>query len=349
MSEETDRVKILLEVSNDKNIIMPLSDATNKLLEVFGSASLATKFLVKVLDYPNPDIQKLVTQCIGKIGDSSAVPALVAELEKQDNFDVSLSLIDTLGDIGDETAIPSLVSISDREIKMVENKATTEPRKWLSSPVLWALLKIGVRVGGEEIIEPAIRALQGPQNYTACLVLRTLGDDRAIKPLLEVFINENENIDTRKKAGRALGNLKATEPLFELLKSPDSFLSRFAMVALGIAKNQNVLKKFLSELQDSNVEIRRKAANFLSLYKPDDPIAFDPLFSTLADLDAEVRYYSALALGELGDKRALDKLLKLQKDKSWFIDWSGEKSWVKDAAIGAYEAIRYQSPQKPVI
>ena len=107
---------------------------------------------------------------------------------------------------------------------------------------------------------------------------------------------DHDNDDLQWRAADALGSLGeiACEPLLRLLVIP-------------------------------KVQVRIGAIEALSKIK--SPRSVDPLIRTLTtDEDHEVRWVAALALGEIGDKRAIPSLLASLKDEDRYVRYGSAKA-----------------------
>lgn len=102
--------------------------------------------------------------------------------------------------------------------------------------------------------------------------------------------------------------------------------------------NNIAVPALIVALKDSDVEVRRAAANSLS--NLDDPRAVPGLIDALKDSDAEVRCSAAHGLGSLEDKRAVPGLVALLKD--------GNKD-VRQAALSALHSMPEQVPDEAIL
>ncbi|HEU4386769.1 MAG TPA: HEAT repeat domain-containing protein, partial [Blastocatellia bacterium] len=79
-------------------------------------------------------------------------------------------------------------------------------------------------------------------------------------------------------------------------------------------RTQDDVPNQIKRLKSESAADRRDAAYQLSYLA--DPRSIDPLIAVLGDADAEVRAASANALGQIGDKKALEPVLRLLKDQT---------------------------------
>ena len=113
------------------------------------------------------------------------------------------------------------------------------------------------------------------------------------------------------------------------------------------ARMSQRLTALVAALRDSDVEVRRTAAN--SLGQIEDKRAVPALIAALRDSDEEVRQQAAWALGQLEDRRATEPLIAALKDSS--IELRRKAAWalgqLEDpaAAPGLAAALRDDDPQ----
>lgn len=102
--------------------------------------------------------------------------------------------------------------------------------------------------------------------------------------------------------------------------------------------NNVAVPALILALKDSDVEVRRAAANSLS--NLDDPRAVPGLIDALKDSDSEVRCSAAHGLGSLEDKRAVPGLVALLKDSN---------KDVRQAALSALHSMPEQVPDDAIL
>ncbi len=180
----------------------------------------------------------------------------------------------------------------------------------------------------------------------AAQTLGQRGDARAIPPLILALADPDKNV--RYHAIEALGHLKSTEaidPLLEIAQSQDFFLAFPALDALMQIGDLSIAGRLMPLLQKTlNWRLRREAVDSLAMQ--DDPnltqdllrllreqhrnpdilnsvlqilvlSQIDPipsLVECLNDADPDLRIYTALALGERHDSRAIPALIRVLDD-----------------------------------
>ena len=168
--------------------------------------------------------------------------------------------------------------------------------------ICWTLERLG-----EETALPALlTALQAEESSVRCqaaLALGTLGNPTSLPHLLTA-LNEDEDITVRNVAAQALGSLrgiKAFEPLIKILED-----------------------------QQEPPQLRGHAAEALSTLRDDRAVI--PLIKALRDDSAEVRFWSAFALGQLGVSEALPELKRLATTDTAIVPgWGAVKQEVEEA------------------
>jgi HEAT repeat protein len=124
-----------------------------------------------------------------------------------------------------------------------------------------------------------------------CLALRSSKDPQVLIPVLKAII--------------ALGGTKYVNNVYVLLPYPDLVVRRTAYEGLVRYADPSMLSSFLAGLSDSDSEIRTLCIRGLGAIK--DSRGIDPLARILADATESeyIRAEAARALGEIGDRRAI--------------------------------------------
>jgi len=131
----------------------------------------------------------------------------------------------------------------------------------------------------EPLLERLAATIQPRLQITACLALAGVGTPRSLEVLLRVY-NAERDVEVRKAALYAVGRVggsRVCDPLIGVLRNRMEVPGVRGIAAEALADNAN---------------IRAQA----------------PLLECLDDPNAEVRWWSAFALGELGDAQCLPRL-----------------------------------------
>lgn len=153
-----------------------------------------------------------------------------------------------------------------------------------------------------------------------------------------------EAIDTRVRSSALislgyLGRSTSVDRLVEALKDDDAFVRESAANALAEIGAPTSVDALIASLSDprETPAVRGEVAKALGFTH--SPEAFEPLVQALGDEDAEVRFFAAVGLGELGDPRAIDALKSLAAQDRAEVSIFGT---VAEAATGALEALSDQ-------
>jgi HEAT repeat protein len=111
-------------------------------------------------------------------------------------------------------------------------------------------------------------------------------------------------------------NAEAASALIVLLGDPVSTVASAAAQAIGsIGAGPEIITQLSTVLSEGSVQARRAAITVLGVLE--SPLAYNGLLSALADHDADVRQGAVAALGELGDRRAIQGIeARLRLDSS---------------------------------
>ncbi len=166
-----------------------------------------------------------------------------------------------------------------------------------------------------ELIEQLHNSPSEKDRYNAARMLGEMGDSSAVEPLIDSLKND-KNGSARLYAARALGELgdiRAVDPLIESLRLDKNVDVRVrAARALGRLGGEDVVLPLVEALSDSNSQVCMTAADALIEI---GPISVKPLIEILKHDKVNVRCDATRALGELGDKRAVDALVDMLKDE----------------------------------
>jgi HEAT repeat protein len=143
-----------------------------------------------------------------------------------------------------------------------------------------------------------------------CSGLKDSVPKQVIGVLLKILGNSKEDMDVRRNAAQALGNIgdeRAVESLIESLRERD--LRWNASLALGMFREKWVIKRLKSCLKHPDVGIRQGATWALRQIRSKD--AIDALIEAIQDKDADVRKGAVWALRQIHDKSNIKKMIQL--------------------------------------
>jgi len=161
------------------------------------------------------------------------------------------------------------------------------------------------------------------------LSLGEIGDERSIKPFVEILKSEEEpdNSDffgmrqLSGTAGSALTRIGSASviPLLSILKDESSKeVARIrAIKILGNLQDTTSVLPLIIELNDDSQKIREETIN--SLGKIMDQRAVRPLILSLNDSNFNIRAKSAIALGMIKNDIAIEPLISILSDKNSYV------------------------------
>jgi len=169
----------------------------------------------------------------------------------------------------------------------------------------------------------ANQSLGTDMRLIACWFLSRMSDNRAVPSLVKCLNDKDPAL--RSEAARALGTLgdpRAVPQLIKLLKGDSSSDVRFyAIYGLGLLQSDSAVAPILRVLENDSEDpgVRGIAAETLSVFGGEQVI--ESLINCLTDRQAEVRYWAAFSLGEMGARSALSGLRRLaETDQSSLSD-----------------------------
>lgn len=130
---------------------------------------------------------------------------------------------------------------------------------------------------------------------------------KSVPYLLERVADSDRHL--RERVIAALGTLKVSDavPLIvQVLQNPDLKRRYIAAWALGEINDPRALDALIAALEDPDTEVRKYATRSLIKF---NKAAVDPLVRALGSLPHRAQGAAILALGDIGDPRALEPLL----------------------------------------
>jgi HEAT repeat protein len=233
--------------------------------------------------------------------DPDALPVLLRILgDESEDTALRLAVVGALEALGDPAAVPALLAVLARDERDYQ----------LDEPVAWALPGFGPAA------VPALLAALDPAPWATHQVffvldaLGRLGDPRAVAPL-RVILADPARATDHAAALDALHALGAAPPVAELAAlardvARDQTLRISAIGALVYPCIPGAVAVLLTLLDAPARAVARAAINGLGVCR--DTAAVAPLLAHFGDPDGGTRLAIALALGRLGDARALPVL-----------------------------------------
>jgi HEAT repeat protein len=183
----------------------------------------------------------------------------------------------------------------------------------------------------------------GDDRHRACWLLGRMGDERALGPLAVALRDCDPRV--RGEAARSLGALDSPQAVPSLIAAlqtdTDAGTRMAAAYALGLIGDARAIDPLLAKLADTSEDPRVRGFVAEAFTCHQERRAVPHLIAVLSDSSAEVRFWAAFALGQLGDPAALSALERLaQTDNATLPGWGS----VMDEAAAAIERIRAQTP-----
>lgn len=136
----------------------------------------------------------------------------------------------------------------------------------------------------------------------------------------------------------------AISELIQLLSNDDIEIRKSAVNALGDLKANEAVMALLPLLEDSDSYIRLQTSR--SLGNICDPRAVEGLIKLLTDKEDYVRWNSAEALGKIGDPRAIESLITALKDRNKLVRKDAVKALSGFTENKAVEALKHYNQTK---
>lgn len=295
--------------------------AAQQVLVQIGAA--AVEPLIELLGHTDPHVRAAVAWMFTGIMDARACPALVSALD-DDDAAVRQCAAYALGDQHCYWAVPRLIETLDdasvrsvsRDENVVEDDLRFEQLR-LDTDEAGQLWDDGVaRLLAEGAPEPVATHAdddddEDGEDYVgaaAAYALGTIGDRRAVEPLIAVAQDRGRDWLIRGQAIWALGELgdeRAFDVVLEALDDPGC--EPEALGALGGFRDERALEVFARYYRHPSSFLRQQAV--IGLREYGGPAAVPFLLALLHDRDDVVRGFAARALGWIGDVRAVEPLL----------------------------------------
>lgn len=217
-------------------------------------------------------------------------------------------------------------------------------RKSNSEKVRYNAARVLGEMGHSEAVEPLIDVLKNDKNGSvrlyAARALGELGDGTATQPLID-SLRLDRNVDVRVRAARALGRLggkEVVEPLVESLNDENPQVCITATDAL-IEIGDVACDALIESLDHEKVNVRCDATRALGEIR--NKKAVEKIIVMLKDEWVNVRIYAVTSLGKLGDVKAVDALIEVMQNKS-------ENDLVRAGAAAALGVLRDQRALMPL-
>jgi len=298
-------------------------------LRKFGASTVT--LLIPLLGDTDSNVRFSTVRLLGEIRNGEAVEALIVALSDPNDW-VREAAVVALGSIGDRRALEPLLTATRDPSAAVRNSVggainKIDPEQ--SIRVFLTLLQDNnndvrhnaardlIQYGNSQAVEPLIAALKDPYDNVreyAAYALKRHGDSRAVEPLIELLQNE-DGLDARAAAGAlaALGDQRAIVPIITTLaKSEENYCASLAGALLLFG--EAITQPLINALEDKGSSDPIYSQEFWqqSLWDVEYRRESYPHYYT-----ADLHYYAADLLGNVGDVRALPVLVWMEaKDYS---------------------------------
>jgi HEAT repeat protein len=301
----------------------------------------------------HPDVRVRIIRNLDHFEDAAAVPLYITGLDQRGEVRREAAI--ALANLGSPTADPARQKLLD----VLPNTDALD-----RTQVVWALAVLGESNAADAIIEQFVAGrLQDMEGWNPGVITRVLGAERlasdellnheedsvrlltaqalaesgeaaAIDPLSRLVDHElarpaeERNTEVIRSAATGLGRTgdpRAATPLFRLLENEPS-MTEGIIAALGQSINGVQLAALIG--QSSDVSIQRELVRLVSTTH--DPDTADALAGLIDHEDEEIRNDSAVALADLGDPRAVPRLIAMAQ---------GENEQAADAALDGLERL----------
>jgi HEAT repeat protein len=226
-------------------------------------------------------------------------------LAGDDDWRVRRASAEALGQVGDVSVVESLI-------------AALKDDDWL---VRETAAKALGRICDEKAVEPLIEAMEGnwPALWTVAEALGQHGDARAVRSLTMAIQASNEDKYVRDAAVEALGLIgePIQESLVAVLRTQDDASRQRAIDALGQMRDARNLAPLIEALRHGEpYHVHHGAMEALIRLGETAVDSLIEVLSSSRDFDAFARQRAAAALGQIGDRRAVQALIDALADRA---------------------------------
>lgn len=313
-------VSLLIKALKHKNSDIRIS-AASALNEIGDLPPRSISLILKSLRDKEGEVRRRITEVLGRNGHETkdVIPALIRVLDDKDS-EVRASAAEALGKIGqaDPEVVPALMKAFEDGYYNVRDNAAEALRKCGAMTVELKVKKCIIDLGdnhrdissraaaelnniGTQAIPGLIKALGDGNSHLRRFAASFLEKHNALTVELKVkrYIVDlgDSNTSVHTRAAEAIGNIgsaasEAIPLLIKLLGNNDYYVRLHASRALekiGALSSELKVKRYSSDLGDSNQAVRSKAAEALSIIGQDAKEALPKLIKLLTDEDESVR------------------------------------------------------------
>ncbi|NQT89905.1 MAG: HEAT repeat domain-containing protein [Candidatus Omnitrophica bacterium] len=259
-----------------------------------------------------PEVCTSAAIVLGKIGKKKAARPLSDRLRNANNAYECAAIARALGELGGVTGVRNMVWLYNNLglkslYKEVSFNRESEAREALKKALVKSLFQIGTPAV-DYMVDNFLNRKGSELRQSTVQLLGEMGNAKAPASLREILKDEQEPLSIRSAAAAALGKLqdkKALPILRKILSSDDEKLHRPCIEAVGMIGEKSSATCLFKFLKAEDQWIRRGAVEALGKLKHRGAVSF------LIDyLDETGSAAAAVALGEIGDRRATRPLIK---------------------------------------
>lgn len=258
------------------------------------NAVSAIRELEKLIDFPNPELRHATAVALSKMKSDSA-KSLLFRMCRDADPQVAMAAVAGIGVQRDSSAVDSLILLLDSGNRDVQ-AVTMEALYQIGQPCSETLLHV-LENGSSQA------------RWRAANILGRLLEPRAIPLLIKALGDGRGNSFLAWKAREFLSGYGAPALPAVLEAVDDETIRSEALIVLGSIESPESLETLLKWLSDTDLEVRRGAAEGLGVLGHED--AVPALLKALESKDIILKIKVMESLASIGDPRAFSEMKKL--------------------------------------
>ena len=279
--------------------------------------------LVSVLHDRNSPARTAAAVALAIALDTRTIPTLI-EMLKDKNASIRMNCVVALSEMQDETAHLALI------------QALEDDNSEIRSYVAGAFQRLKTIEAADQLAQVAYNDLSLQVRLKAAVALNSMGDDRALQPLVTLLLSTDDHI-----ADQALAELErsasvdviASDMLIGALGDENEKIRLRAVQGLGVAHTDDAFLALLRLIKGHSLMMRRAALRALGYTGDERAIKF--LAEALHDEDDGVVFAAEVSLGMIDSEMlCLEKLLieddaRIRRSAARSLGWSRSLRAVK--------------------
>ena len=294
-------IPALIEALDD----LLVRDTAAKSLQLFGES--AVNPLIEALDHTSESVRLYAMQTLQEIGDPRAIEPL-SSLLTHEKPQMRKAAIEALCKFDNGAQLSGVFIPLLRDVDAAVRET--------------AVIALG-DCHDPQAIDTLVEVLHGDEQVLkgkAVMALGTIGDKRAMKPLITAYEKGTVRADIVMKALGQLRDGQSAPVILSALDNDNQLVWQAASDALN-ELDEKAVNPLIEALSHEKPRVRAKAA--LALGKIGDARAVEALSVLFHDEDSDVRTEAATALGTIGNGKAIQHLTKAVHDKNAEVRWCG--------------------------